>query len=60
MYAIRSYYVLVGIVDAQDEGAAGLAGDKVVHQRSAQVADVDIAGGRRGEAGNGLGRNNFV
>src|SRR5690606_10471947 len=37
----------------QDERAAGLAGDEVVHQRSAQVAHMDVARGRRREAGDG-------
>ena len=46
----------VRVVDAQDEGPARLFGDQVVHQRSAQVADMQIAGGRRCKAGNGHGR----
>jgi hypothetical protein len=32
---------------------AGLARDQMVEQRRAQVADMQIAGGRRGKAGNG-------
>ena len=43
--------VRVGIIDPQDECAAGLAGNQVIHQRGAQVAHMDISGGRRGETG---------
>ena len=42
--------LLVGVLDAQDEGAAGLPGVEPVEQRRAGAADVEVAGGRGGEA----------
>ncbi len=36
----------VGVFDAQDERAAGVAGVKPVEQRGARAADVEVAGGR--------------
>ena len=47
---------LVSIIETQDKGAAGLAGDHPVHQRGAQIADMDKSRGRRGETGNGRAR----
>ena len=44
----------VGIVEALDESAAVLRGEQPVEQRRARIADMDVAGGRWGEAdGNG-------
>ena len=40
----------VGVLDAQDERAAGVAGVKPVEQRGARAADVQVAGGRRGKS----------
>ena len=40
----------VGVLDAEDERAAGVAGVKPVEQRGARAADVQVAGRRRGEA----------
>ena len=42
---------LVGILNAEDERAAAAAGNKPGIQRSAQIADVHIPGGRGGEPG---------
>ena len=42
---------LVGVLDAEDEGAVIFLGDKVGVQRSAQVSDVHIAGGAGREPG---------
>src|ERR1035437_7044956 len=39
----------VGILDAEDERAAGVAGVKPVEERRARAADMQVAGGRRGE-----------
>ena len=41
---------LVGILDAENEGAAGVAGDEIGVERGAQVAHVHIARGARSEA----------
>ena len=41
----------VGVLDAQQEGAAGVAGVEPVEQRGARAADVQVAGRRRREAG---------
>ena len=41
---------LIGILDAQDEGAARVAGDQPGVERRAQIADVHVSGGRGGEA----------
>jgi hypothetical protein len=41
----------IGIVDAQQETPAALLGEHPVVQRSANVADMEPPGGRRGEAG---------
>ena len=46
MYAIRSYY-------AQDELAALAVGEQPVDERGAHIADMQAAGGRRGEADDG-------
>ena len=40
----------VGVLDAEDEGAAGLLGDDPVVQRRAGATDVEHSGRRRGEA----------
>ena len=40
----------VGVLDAQDERAAGVAGVKPVEQRRARATDVEVAGGGRREA----------
>ena len=45
----------VGIVKPQDEGSAGLPGDQIVEQRGAQVAHMNVAGGRWRETGDGHG-----
>ena len=39
----------VGVINTQNELSAGLAGDQEIHQRGAQIADVDISSGRRGK-----------
>ena len=46
---------LVGVLNAQDEGAAVVAGLQVGVQRGAQVAHVHVAGGRRRKAGANVG-----
>ena len=47
----------VGVLDAQDEGAAGSTGEGPVVDGGAGAADVQLAGGRRREAdAHGLGR----
>ena len=40
----------VGVLDAQDELAAALAGEEVVEQADVGGADVGVAGGRGGDA----------
>jgi len=40
----------VGILDAEDERAAGVAGIKPVEQRGARATDVQVAGRRGGKA----------
>ena len=40
----------VGVLDAQDVGAAGMAGKEPVEQGSAGAADVEVSGRGRGEA----------
>ena len=45
----------VGVLDAQQELAAGVAGVEPVEQRGARAADVQEAGRRGGEAGDDLG-----
>ena len=40
----------VGVLDAQDERAAGMPGVKPVEQRGARTADVEVAGGRGGKS----------
>ena len=50
----------VGVVQTQDELAAGFAGDQIVEQRGAQVAHMDVTGGRRGETGDGGHRGSPV
>ena len=42
---------LVGVLDAQDEGAVLVLGHQVSVQRGAQVANVHVAGGRGGKTG---------
>ena len=44
---------LVGVLDAQDEGAAVMAGEQKIEQGRARAADVQVAGGRGGEADHG-------
>src|SRR5262245_3260666 len=44
----------VGVFDAEDEFAAGLAGEQPVEQRGARPADVQISGRRRGETNTNL------
>ena len=46
----------VGVLDAQDEGAAGVAGEEPVEQRRPGAADVEEPRGRRGEADPAAGR----
>jgi hypothetical protein len=41
----------VGVLDAQEEGAAMVAGEEVVEQGGAGAADMEQAGGAGGEAG---------
>ncbi len=43
----------IGVVESQDELAAMLAGEKIVQQRRARIADMDAAGGRRRESHHG-------
>ena len=45
----------VGVLDAQDERAAGAASHQVVEQRRARVADVQVAGRAGGEADTHIG-----
>jgi hypothetical protein len=40
---------LVGVLDAEQELAAELAGEEPVEERGAGAADVEVAGGRGGE-----------
>ena len=42
---------LVGVLDAQDEGAPGVAGDEPGVEGGAEIAHVHVAGGGGGEAG---------
>ena len=42
--------LLVGVLDAEHEGAAGLPGEEPVEERGAGAADVEVAGGGGGEA----------
>ena len=51
--------LLVGVVDAQDELAAVLAGEQPVEQGGADAADVQVAGGAGGEAGADRGHRHF-
>src|SRR6478735_2340161 len=46
----RSVACGVGVLDAEDEVAAVVAGERVVEQRSADEPDVRVAGRRRAEA----------
>ena len=46
--------LLVGVLDAEDKGAALMAGDEPGVECGAQIADVHIAGGGGGEAGTDL------
>mgnify|MGYP000149408699 CR=1 FL=1 len=48
---VRAAALGIGIVDAQQETPAALLGEHPVVQRSANVADMEPPGGRRGEAG---------
>ena len=48
--------LLVGVLDPQDEGAAGVPGEQPVEQRRAGAADVEIAGGGGSEADAGSHR----
>ncbi len=51
----------VGVFDAQHEVAAALAREEVVVQRGARAAQVQVAGGRRGEAdADGCGHGTIV
>ena len=45
---------LVGVLDAQDEFAAGMAGDEPGIQGGAQIAHMHVAGGGGGEPGTDL------
>ena len=45
----------VGVFDSQDEGAAGVPRVEPVEERGAGAADVQVPGGRRGEANSGCG-----
>ena len=49
----RAFHIaaLIGILDAEDEGAVRVLGHQVGVQRGAQVANVHIAGGRGGKTG---------
>ncbi len=42
--------LLVGVLDPEDEGAAGVPGEQPIEQRRAGAADVEIAGGGGSEA----------
>ena len=42
---------LIGVLNAQDEGAVVVAGDEPGIQSGAQIAHVHVAGGRGGETG---------
>ena len=50
----------VGVVDPQDEGSAMLLREQIVVQRGADVADVQPARRRRGEAGDDAHRGSFT
>ena len=43
----------IGVVETQDEHAAMFAGEEIVQQRRARVADMNASGRRRGEADDG-------
>ena len=45
---------LVGVLNAQDKGASGIAGDEPGVQGGTQIADVHIARGRGGKTGTDL------
>src|SRR5271157_3348300 len=47
----------VGVLDAQDHGAAPLPGEQPVEKRGAGVADVQMSRGRRSEANANLGNS---
>src|SRR5687768_16072592 len=48
----------VGVFDAQEELAAGVAGEEPVEERGSCAADVEVPGGGGGEAGDdGLGHD---
>src|SRR5271157_30784 len=47
----------VGVLDAQDHGAALLPGEQPVEKRGACVADVQMSRGRRSEANANLGNS---
>ena len=50
----------VGVLDAQDEGAAVLARIQPGEQRGARAADVQVTGGARGKSGaNGHGNGRW-
>ena len=50
--SIRRRTRAVGVLDAQEELAAGVLGIKVIEQRRTNATDVQIAGGRRRKTGN--------
>ena len=50
---------LVGVLNAQDKGAAGIAGDEPGVQGGTQIADVHIARGRGGKTGTDLPLGDF-
>jgi hypothetical protein len=52
--------LLVGVLDPQDEGPAGVLGEQPVEQRRAGAADMEVAGWGWGEADAGLGASHEV
>ena len=47
----------VGVLDAEDEGAAGVAGEEPVEERGAGATNVQVAGGRGSETDAGSFRS---
>ena len=50
---------LVGVLNAQDKGASGIAGDEPGVQGGTQITDVHIARGRGGKTGTDLPLGDF-
>src|SRR5262249_45573487 len=50
LLVLRGAALLVGVLDAEDEGAARAARPEPVEERGADAPDVEVAGGRGGEA----------